>query len=203
MTDRKKLVVTITVLLLAMIISAAIYNNYRDRIDPMTGQLTRTAQLENEVPILPDSPEALDAVAVKAADFTMQDAAGNNVSLSSFKGKPVVLNFWTSWCSYCKAEMPDFEAAYKQYGDQVQFVMLNAVKSEKNSTDGESFIKSAGYTFPVFYDTDGNAVSLYAIRGFPATIFIDKDGNIAEKNLGKITRAKLDANIQKLIVAAK
>ncbi len=198
MTDRRKLVVTITVLLLTMIISAAIYNNYKDRVDPSTGELTRTAQLENEIPVLPNAPEALE-VATKATDFTMQDAEGNSVLLSSFEGKPVVLNFWTSWCSYCKAEMPDFEEAYKQYGDQVQFVMLNATKSEKNSADGENFIKSTGYTFPVFYDPDGNATTLYAIRGFPATIFIDKDGNIAAKNLGKITRAKLDENIQKLI----
>ncbi len=199
MTDKKKLAVTITVLLLTMIISAAIYNSYKDRVDPSTGELTRTAQLENQIPVGPNEPEALDAVATKASDFTMQDAQGNNVSLASFEGKPVVLNFWTSWCSYCKAEMPDFEEAYKQYGDQIQFVMLNAVKSEKGSEDGRNFISSAGYTFPVFYDTDGNATTLYAVRGFPATIFIDKDGKITERSLGKITREKLEQNIQKLI----
>ncbi len=199
MTDKKKLAVTITVLLLTMIISAAIYNSYKDRVDPSTGELTRTAQLENQIPVGPNGPEALDAVATQASDFTMQDAEGNNVLLSSFEGTPVVLNFWTSWCSYCKAEMPDFEEAYKQYGDQVQFVMLNVVKSEKNSEDGRNFIRNAGYTFPVFYDTEGNATTLYAIRGFPATIFIDKDGRIVEKSLGKITPEKLDQNIQKLI----
>lgn len=203
MTDKKKLAVTITVLILAMVISATIYNSYKDRVDPSTGELTRTAQLENQIPVIPAEPEALDAVSVTAADFTMQDADGNSVSLSSFEGKPVVLNFWTSWCSYCKAEMPDFEEAYKQYGDQVQFVMLNAVKSENNGEDGRRFIEDAGYTFPVFYDTDGDATTLYAIRGFPATIFIDKDGKIVERSLGKITRAKLDENIQKLIAAGE
>ncbi len=203
MTDKKKLAVTITVLLLTMIISATIYNSYKDRVDPATGELTRTAQLENQIPVIPTEPEALDAVSVAAQDFAMQDAAGNSVSLSSFEGKPVVLNFWTSWCSYCKAEMPDFEAAYKQYGDQAQFVMLNAVKSENNGEDGRRFIEDAGYTFPVFYDTDGSATTLYAIRGFPATIFIDKDGKIIERSLGKITRAKLDENIEKLIAAAE
>lgn len=155
MTDKRKLAVTVTVLLLIMIVSAAIYNAYKDRIDPSTGQLTRTAQLENEVPISPDAPETLGTVAAKASDFTMQDSNGNEVLLSSFEGTPVVLNFWTSWCSYCKAEMPYFEEAYKQYGNQVQFIMLNAVKSEKNSEDGKNFIKNSTYTFPVFYDTDG------------------------------------------------
>lgn len=201
MTDKRKLAVTVTVLLLIMIVSAAIYNAYKDRVDPSTGQLTRTAQLENEVPISQDTPETLDTVAAKASDFTMQDANGNEVLLSSFEGKPVVLNFWTSWCSYCKAEMPYFEEAYKQYGNQVQFIMLNAVKSEKNSEDGKNFIKNSAYTFPVFYDTDGKAMTSYAIRGFPATIFIDKDGKIVEKSLGALTKEKLNQNIQAIIAS--
>ncbi|HWP52367.1 MAG TPA: TlpA disulfide reductase family protein [Clostridia bacterium] len=203
MTDKSKLAVTITVLLLTMIISAAIYNTYKERVDPSTGKLTNTAQLNNQVPVSSTDPEALDAAATKATDFTMQDANGNTVLLSSFIGKPVVLNFWTSWCSHCKTEMPNFENAYKQYGNQVQFIMLNAVKSEKSSEDGRDFIKNSAYTFPVFYDTDGKATTAYAIRGFPATIFIDKDGNIVEKSLGEVTREKLDENIRLLIEPAK
>ncbi|MEA5136248.1 MAG: TlpA disulfide reductase family protein [Candidatus Fimivivens sp.] len=199
MTDKRKLAVTISVLLLTMIVSAAIYNAYKDRVDPSTGKLTRTVQLENQVPVSSTEPESLDALATKALDFSMKDTDGNDVKLSSFEGKPVVLNFWTSWCSHCKAEMPHFEEAYKQYGDQVQFIMLNAVKSEKSSEDGRNFIKSSGYTFPVFYDTDGKAATLYSIRGFPATIFIDKDGQIVERSLGELTREKLEENIQKLV----
>ncbi len=203
MTDKSKLVVTITVLLLTMIVSAALYNTYKDRVDPSTGELTKTAQLENQLPVSPSTPESTNALAMKATDFTMQDSEGNDVLLSSFKDKPVVLNFWTSWCSHCKAEMPRFEEAYKKYGDQVQFIMLNAVKSEKNRDDGRTFIKNSEYTFPVFYDVDGKAMTLYTIRGFPATIFIDKDGNIVEKSLGELTSEKLDENIQKLIEASK
>ena len=199
MTDRRKLAVALTALLLIMILSATIYNAYKDRVDPSTGKLTRAAQLENQVPVSSDAPDTLNAVATKASDFTMQEANGNNVLLSSFEGKPVVLNFWTSWCSYCKAEMPYFEDAYKQYGGQVQFIMLNAVKSEKSSEDGKNFIKDSAYTFPVFYDTDGKAMTSYGIRGFPATIFIDKDGKIVEKSLGALTKEKLDQNIQALI----
>lgn len=76
--------------------------------------------------------------------------------------------------------------------------MLNAVKSEKNAEDGRNCINSSGYTFPVFYDTDGKATTLYSIRGFPATIFIDEDGKIVERSLGELTREKLNENIQKL-----
>lgn len=199
MTDKSRLAVTITVLLLTMIVSAAIYNTYKDRVDPTTGELTKTAQLEDQVPVSPDAPESLDALATKAADFTMQDADGNDVLLSSFKGKPVIVNFWTSWCSYCKTEMPRFEEAYKKYGDQIQFIMLDAVKSEKNRDDGRIFIKNSQYTFPVFYDMDGKAMTLYAIRGFPATFFIDKDGNIVERAIGELSSEKLEENIQKLL----
>lgn len=199
MTDKSRLAVTITVLLLTMIVSAAIYNTYKDRVDPATGELTKTAQLEDQVPVSPDAPESLDALATKAADFTMQDADGNDVLLSSFKGKPVIVNFWTSWCSYCKTEMPRFEEAYKKYGDQIQFIMLDAVRSEKNPNDGKLFIENSAYTFPVFYDMEGKAMTLYAIRGFPATFFIDKDGNIVERAIGELSSEKLEENIQKLI----
>ncbi|WMJ84663.1 TlpA family protein disulfide reductase [Oscillospiraceae bacterium LTW-04] len=199
MTDKRRLAVTISVLLIMMVVSAAIYNAYKDRIDPSTGKLTRASQLKNQVPVTSTAPETLDALASKASDFTMKDAEGNDILLSSFEGKPVVLNFWTSWCSHCKAEMPRFEEAYKQYGDQVQFIMLNAVKSEKKEEDGKNYIQNSEFTFPVFYDMDGKAIPLYNIRGFPATMFIDKDGKIVERSLGELTQEKLDENIQKIL----
>ena len=60
-----------------------------------------------------------------APDFTVTDADGNAVKLSDFRGKGVVLNFWASWCGPCKSEMPHFQTAYEQYGDEVHFLMVN------------------------------------------------------------------------------
>lgn len=205
MNDKRKFTLILAVLVLTIAISFAVYGVYKDRIDPETGRISNASYLLRQIAVQPspqgdDPNETMAAVASQAPDFTMQDAAGNSVQLSSFQGKPVVLNFWTSWCSYCKTEMPYFESAYKQYGDQVQFVMLNPVKSERSSEDdGRNFIRNAGYTFPVFYETEGKVINQYGLRGFPATIFIDADGKITAKTIGAITQDKLNQSIESLL----
>lgn len=193
MNDRKKLIIVIVALIAIIACSVAVYNSYKDRVDPNTGEITGSSQpLEGAL-------AAIDLGNTKAPDFTFQDANGKEVNLSSFQGKPVVLNMWVSWCSHCKEEMPYFEAAYKEYGDQVQFIMLDIVKSEKAGDDGKTFAKSSGYTFPIYYETAGKATGLYGVRGFPATVFIDANGKIIEKNLGSITEDKLTKNIKSLL----
>lgn len=190
MNNKKVLAVSILALVVVIAASVAVYNVYVDRVDPATGAITDASETMAEV-------EAFAATA--AQDFTMQDASGKTVKLSDFKGTPVVLNFWTSWCSYCRTEMPYFESAYKQYGEQVQFIMLNPVKSERSRDGGKTFIKESGYTFPVFYETEGKAITSYGLRGFPATFFIDASGNVVDKNLGAISQAKLNEMIQSLL----
>jgi len=197
MNHKKILAVAIVVLIVIIAASAAIYKVYKDKVDPVTGTISNASQTLAEGT---DNSIYEPAFAAAAApDFTMQDASGKTVKLSDFKGTPVVLNFWTSWCKYCKDEMPYFESAYKKYGNQVQFIMLNDVKAERSSDGGKTFMKESGYTFPVFYETEGKATTLYGLRGFPATIFIDADGNIAEKNIGAISQAKLNETIQSLL----
>ena len=114
-----------------------------------------------------------------APDFTVYDREGNTVRLSDFLGKPVVLNFWASWCGPCKKEMPDFEEVYKEYGDDVHFVMVNltdgAQESMKTAT---SFLDSSGYTFPVYYDKDTDAAYTYQVYGIPVTYFINAEGHL-------------------------
>ena len=85
---------------------------------------------------------------IKAPDFTVLDYDGNEVKLSDYKGKPVVLNFWATWCFYCKEEMPDFNTAYEKYPD-VEFLMLNATDGyQETIEDARSHITEKGYTFP-------------------------------------------------------
>ena len=198
MNKRKNLAVAIVVLAALLATSVAVYNVYKDKVDPLTGAMSEASQALAEANDVSISEQQTVATTV-APDFTMQDANGKTVKLSDFKGKPVVLNFWTSWCKYCKAEMPYFESAYKQYGNQVQFIMLNAAKSERTKDGGKTFIAESNYTFPVFYETEGKATTLYGLRGFPATIFIDANGNIIERNIGAISQAKLDERIKTLL----
>ncbi|MBQ8004394.1 MAG: TlpA family protein disulfide reductase [Oscillospiraceae bacterium] len=114
----------------------------------------------------------------RAPDFEVVDGNGNKVSLSSFFGKPVVLNFWASWCPPCKAEMPDFEEAYKEFGSSVNFVMINSTGGRETLDTAKAFLKDTGYTFPVYFDTQYSAAMAYGVNSLPMTFFIDKDGNL-------------------------
>lgn len=131
-----------------------------------------------------------------APDFTVYDAENNAVKLSDFKGKPVIVNFWASWCPPCKSEMPDFQEAFEEYGDQIQFMMVNLTDGSQETVESASeFIKSQGYTFPVFYDTEMSAAMAYGASSIPASYFVNADGNLKAYAVGMIDRNALDTGI--------
>lgn len=131
-----------------------------------------------------------------AADFTVLDYEGNAVKISDYKGKPVVLNFWATWCYYCKQEMADFDKAAEKYPD-VQFLMVNATDGERETiSDAKEYIEQEGYQFEVFFDTKQEAVNSYYVTGFPSTYFIDKDGNLVTYGTGMLDTATLEKGIE-------
>ena len=135
-----------------------------------------------------------------APDFTVEDADGNLVKLSDFRGKPVVLNFWASWCGPCKAEMPEFEEAYHTYGDQIQFVMVDLVSGRSETKEmGMAVIQENGYTFPVFFDVNQEASAAYGLSAIPMTCFIDADGAIVMHQVGMLSAEGLEQGIQAIL----
>ena len=133
-------------------------------------------QVEETVPET-TVPAATEEEKTYAPDFTMLDGEGNEVKLSDFQGKPVVLNFWASWCGPCKAEMPDFEDAYQEYGDDIHFVMVNLTDGTGETLDSaKAFLEEAGYSFPVYFDTQSLGAAAYGVSSIPRTYFIDAEG---------------------------
>ena len=137
--------------------------------------------------------EAQDSEELTAApDITFYDLEGNAHRLSGFRGKPVVMNFWSSNCGPCKGEMPEFEEMYKQYGDEVQFLMVNVTDGYWDTLESAStFIEDSGYTFPVYYDTDNNAAYVYGVSALPTTFFLDEEGYGVAYAMGAIDKDTL------------
>lgn len=135
-----------------------------------------------------------------APDFTVYDSDGNPVRLSDFKGKPVVINFWATWCGYCVKEMPYFEKAFAEYGGEVVFMMINVTDGYQETKESAmEFIAEKGYTFPVYYDTELSATYAYGAYSLPATGFIDKNGFFITGQTGMISEEKLFERIESLL----
>ncbi len=130
-----------------------------------------------------------------ATDFSVYDTEGNLVKLSDYFGKPIVLNFWASWCGPCQSEMPDFEEAYRQLGNDIHFLMVNVTGGRETLSGAKSFIEHSGYTFPVLYDVDGDAANAYRVYSLPTTYFIDASGHLIAQATGAINAATLQHGI--------
>ena len=132
----------------------------------------------------------------QALDFTVQDWEGNMVKLSDFFGKPIVLNFWASWCPPCKAELPDFDDACKKYDGEVVFLMVNMTDNQMETVEvAKDFIKTYGYDFPVYFDVDYQAAMVYGVRSIPQTYFINAEGEAVATATGMISAAQLEQGI--------
>lgn len=139
-----------------------------------------------------NASDGADVAKNAAPDFKMTDTDGNELMLSSLHGKPIVLNFWTTWCGYCTREFPLFQELYEEYGDSVQFIMVNLTDNyREKKSDADSFIKKNGYTLPVYYDIYQQGASAYMVSSIPCTFIIDKDGNLAESHAGAIDKDTL------------
>lgn len=137
-----------------------------------------------------------------APDFTVLNERGQSVQLSDYRGKPVVVNFWATWCTPCQSELPAFESAYEEYKKDVKFMMVNLTTKE-DSIGGVSaikdFISERGYDFPVFFDTKGEASKSYDTSAIPVTLFIDKKGDLVYQHVGAMSEMQLINFIEKYL----
>jgi peroxiredoxin len=136
----------------------------------------------------------------KAPDFTVYDKDENEVKLSDYIGKPIVLNFWASWCGPCKSEMPDFNEKYQELGEDINFLMINMTDGSRETVKSASeFISENGFEFPVFYDTQLDAALTYGAYSLPVTFFIDADGYVIAQATGAIDMETLQRGIDMII----
>ena len=188
--------VIILILVLVAVLGGAyyLYDILSSRVDADQISFDRgPAKTEQEVSEDPGNDTAAEE---KAPDFTVLDADGNKVNLSSLFGQPIVLNFWASWCGPCQSEMPEFNDAYSELKGKVLFVMVDLTDGSRETVDvAKAFIRQKGFSFPVYFDTMSDAADTYGITAIPTTYFIDSRGRIAAKAVGMIDRESLDKGI--------
>ncbi len=140
-----------------------------------------------------------NGVTTPAPDFSMTDAEGATVRLSDFKGRPVLLNFWASWCGPCKSEMPAIQEAWKQSGDEVAFVIVNMTGMDGESEEAaRAFLTDNGYDFPCYFDKANSAAAAFGVSSIPQTYLINAEGNIIGGYMGAMDDAVLAEGLRML-----
>ena len=183
--------IILAVVLAALIGGAsALYNNLDDVYEAQ--QLATHAPSEAETEAAATEATEETKPENQAPDFTVVDADGNEVKLSDFFGKPIVLNFWASWCGPCKSEMPDFDEIYLEMGDDIQFLMINLTDGYQETLGkAKAFLEDSGYQFPVYFDVNSEAAMAYGVMSIPTTYFIDASGNVIVYARGALSAENL------------
>ena len=131
-----------------------------------------------------------------APDFDLLLLDSNVFSLSEYKGQPIVVNFWASWCIPCREEALVLERNWQNYGGDVRFVGIGIWDSVE---EAQEYIQEFGLTYPHGPDIDGRITVDYGVIGIPVTFFIDKQGTIVHRWVGAINEEELTTGINDLL----
>ena len=215
-TKQNKIMLPIlaAVLVLLIVCASFLYDRLGDSVEtnPLATQsrLDKATEANTEAPSVSETSDNTSTTSAStestensteqprlmAYDFTVCDGEGNSVHLSDFFGKPIILNFWASWCGPCKSEMPDFDDAYQEYGNDIHFLMINCTDGYRETVEtAKTFISGQGYTFPVYFDTTSEAAYTYGASGIPLSFFIDADGYVVGYWPGMLDRETLQLGI--------
>ena len=201
MNQKKSFSVLLIVLLVVLAGAMFAYRYLSDKVTPDTGgslldRVTDGADTSADTVKTgietSDAGDTAQSDVFPAMDFTVYDIDRNPVKLSDFFGKPILINFWATWCPPCKSELPDFDRVYADYGEDVVFMMVNMTDGSRDTVESASaFTADNGYSFPVYYDCDLDAAYTYGASSIPMTVLIGADGNIVGGQVGVLTEEQL------------
>ncbi len=186
---KKKVWIPLIILVITIIASSILYKKYQDSID------IASINQENEV----QKSASVSNINHPALNFSFTNEDDKSFMLADFIGKPIVLNFWASWCPPCRNEMPIFQKAYDEY-PEVTFLLINQTASPRESmSKALAFMKDHDLTMPIYFDRIQSAGSIYQLTALPQTYFIDAEGEIIARIAGETTEELFKANLEKIL----
>lgn len=197
MNKKTQVLLILSVFLVFFIVGTLIYNNWGKDYDQNDKNAESNQSELSDTSIIPATSESAEKNT--APDFTVLNKEGKKVSLSDYFGKPIIINFWATWCGPCQDELPHFEKMYKEYGNEVVFLMVNLTDGTNDTVASvKEFISDEGYTFPVYFDTEYNGANTYGVRSIPVTYAIDSSGNIVYRYPGMLNENTLKSMIESI-----
>lgn len=142
--------------------------------------LTSSDEVARAIPM--GNPDTSPEVGAHSPDFSLTSIDGDQLRLSDYRGKPVILNFWATWCPPCRAELPALEEIWQQYDEDV--IVLAVDQGESPQTVANFTREQVPVTFPVLLDIDQSVGDGYWVNSLPTTFFIDADGVIQDMRIG-------------------
>ncbi|SHJ83061.1 TlpA family protein disulfide reductase [Tepidibacter formicigenes] len=188
-----KKIIIISILLIAVLGGTYLFNvdnNMKDNIkkDKENIEIKNQKMVENGIFFVEKEKDA--------PDFTFKNLQGEEVSLSDYRGKNVIINFWATWCPYCIKEMPDLNKIYLENKDNDFVVLAIDIGESKDVVD--KYLKDKDYKFSILLDEEGEVANSYMIRGIPTSYFIDKEGKIADIKMQMMTYDQMKEMVDKL-----
>jgi peroxiredoxin len=135
------------------------------------------------------------AIGQQAPDFTTHDTHDNVVTLQTYHGRPVVLNFWATWCAPCRQELPVLQAAYEAYQDKGLVILAISQDTAEKKQAVRSYVADLGITFPPLLDPEGSVAAHYNIFLLPSTIFINPAGKVMAVHFGLLSRTQIEKHL--------
>ncbi|MBI2463392.1 redoxin domain-containing protein [Candidatus Peregrinibacteria bacterium] len=186
----KKIIIPVLLVIGVAIVSFSLSSNGNSFI---ANTETNTLQVAEKSPSKVSEAENKDTTQL-APDFSLTKLGGGNIQLSDYRGKkPVILDFWASWCPNCRRDMPKLNEFYQIYKDRVEVIGVNLGESE---SDAQDFISSKNISFPIALDSSGQAASLYQMNYANVHVLIDKNGNLIRVIPGDISESDILSLIQ-------
>jgi len=137
-------------------------------------------------------------VGESAPDFQLENLDGQTISLSDFRGKPVLINFWATWCTFCRDEMPYLQQIYEEWSDKGLVVLT--INIGESHLEVEMFLQISDLSLPVLLDTNEKVAQKYNVPPIPTTFFIDRDGVIREKIIGAFpSKGAIEKHLNKIM----